>query len=200
MGWLWGDSNKDDPVKKLSPELKEFLEKETPAKYVPTEPAQPTQKPSEKTVDSYDQAAPSDSSKPLVPSASLFPDGRYAHLWKTYKPLEEVEGNPITGAQRVVEKFKERKDAVHQAAMENCALEHEALTNCFQTGDLQQRVWSRITMCSEANSKFSRCFTTQAVSSLFHFLFPISHLPLYADMEALEISTSSGLRCLVSSR
>lgn len=178
MGWLWGDLNKDDPVKKLSPELKEFLEKETPAKYVPTEPAQPTQKPSEKTVDAYDQAAPSDSSKPLVPSASLFPDGRYAHLWKTYKPLEEVEGNPMTGAQRVVEKFKERKDAVHQAAMENCALEHEALTNCFQTGDLQQRVWSRITMCSEANSTFSRCFTTQAVSGIFHFPFPICRCTL----------------------
>lgn len=170
MGWFWGDSNKDDPVKKLDPGLKEYLENETPSKYVPTSQIQSSQEPRKAAVAAPGQTPQSessedaDSSKPRVPSASLFPDGRYAHLWKTYKPLEEVEGSQMQGAERVVEKFKERKDSVHRAAMENCALEHEDLTFCFQKGDWQNRLWARITMCSEANSKFSRCFTTQAVS------------------------------------
>ena len=166
MGWFWGSSNKDDPVEKLDPELKKYLENETPSKYVPTEgPSKDvvnTQSPSSQP----DSSQAADASKPRVPSASLFPDGRYAHLWATYKPPEEVEeGTQMRGAEKVIEKYKERNDTVHQGAMENCALEHEDLTLCFQKGDWQQRLWSRMTMCSEANSRFAQCFTTQAVST-----------------------------------
>lgn len=163
MGWFWGD-NKNDPVKKLDPGLREFLEQETPDKYVPApdvkQPA-PTPSPSQ----SPNSQEPSDSSEPKVPAASLYQDGRYADLWKTYKPPSSVDGTPgVRGAERVVEKYKERGDTVQRAAMENCALEHEALAFCFQRGNWLKQIESRLTMCSSENATFSRCFQTQSVS------------------------------------
>lgn len=171
MSWFWGDSNKDDPVKNLDPGLREYLEHEAPTKYVPTTQV-PSPDPS-KTVEppqSSQQSQPQPANEPEngVPPASLFPDGRYAHLWKTYKP-PEPEGAELKGAERVIGKEKERKDTVHRAAMENCALEHEALTLCFQTGTWQKQLKARATMCSEENGTFSRCFTTQSVSLLSLF-------------------------------
>ncbi|KAJ9216792.1 hypothetical protein DTO166G4_1638 [Paecilomyces variotii] len=161
MGWFWGGSNSDDPTKKLDPSLREYLEKEAPAKYTPTEiPSSSSRDPQPN--ESSSKATSSDASEPKVPSASLYPDGRYAHLWKTYKPLKETEESMTTGAERVIEQFKQRKDTLHNAAMENCALEHEALTFCFQTGDWKKKLKARVTMCSEENKKFSRCYTTQA--------------------------------------
>ncbi|KAF7594785.1 hypothetical protein BBP40_008288 [Aspergillus hancockii] len=166
MGWFWGNSNQDDPVKKLDPGLREYLEHEAPKKYVPTSSV-PSAQDTSKTVVPNSQwsqqtgAAETAESKPSIPSATLFPDGRYAHLWKTYKPPTE-EGTETQGAARVIEKFKSRNDTVHRAAMENCALEHEDLTLCFQNGNLQKRLMSRMTLCHEENGKFSRCFTTQA--------------------------------------
>ncbi|KKK17859.1 hypothetical protein P175DRAFT_0493111 [Aspergillus ochraceoroseus IBT 24754] len=158
MGWFWG-SNSNDPVKQIDPSLREYLENEAPKKYVPT-----SQSPSP-AVEKEAQPASSEaveSSTPSAPSASLFPDGRYAHLWKTYKPPVEKEASEVKGAERVIEMYKQRGDTVHRAAMENCALEHEALTLCFQTGTWAKRLQSRLTSCSEENGKFSRCFTTQA--------------------------------------
>lgn len=162
MGWFWGSSGQEDPTKKLDPELQDYLKKERPTTYKTTvEPSretltQPTQTPSQSTNTTED--------KPAVPAASLYPDGRYAHLWKTYKPLAEVEAaDNSTTAQRVIEKFKHRKDSVHSAAMENCAIEHEGLTTCFNKGDWFTMVKARATMCSDENRKFSRCYTTQAV-------------------------------------
>ncbi|KAL1966645.1 hypothetical protein VTN77DRAFT_4056 [Rasamsonia byssochlamydoides] len=162
MGWFWGKSSQDDPTKKLDPELRQFLEQGT-TKYSPTtEVKKETPTDSAKPSPSVPASDTADSSKPTVPSASLFPDGRYAHLWKTYKPLAEIEGSEVRSAERVVEKFKQRKDTVHKAAMENCALEHEALSLCFQKGDWWSMVKARATMCAEENRKFSRCYTTQA--------------------------------------
>ncbi|KAE8149371.1 hypothetical protein BDV25DRAFT_156472 [Aspergillus avenaceus] len=163
MGWFWGNSGQEDPVKKLDPGLREYLEHEAPKKYVPTTSVPSAQDPS-KIVDPQAQSSqPPEAadSKPSVPAASLYPDGRYAHLWKTYKPPAE-NGTETKGASRVIEKYKSRNDTVHRAAMENCALEHEDLTLCFQNGNWQKRLVSRVTLCSEENAKFSRCFTTQA--------------------------------------
>ncbi|KAA8647397.1 hypothetical protein EYZ11_001626 [Aspergillus tanneri] len=161
MGWFGGKSDQDDPVKKLDPGLREYLEHEAPKKYVPTTPISSSQDAS-KPVDT--NPSPSDTNEPSttsIPTASLFPDGRYAHLWKTYKP-QANEDSQMKGAERVIEKYKQRGDTVHRAAMENCALEHEDLTYCFQTGNWKKRLQSRMTMCSEENATFSRCFTTQA--------------------------------------
>lgn len=159
MGWFWG--SKDDPVKNLDPGLRQYLEHEAP-KYAPPQVSSHDPKTDQGQSESQVQEKP-------VPNASLFPDGRYAHLWKTYTPPQE-EGADVKGAERVIGKEKERKDTVQRAAMENCALEHEALTYCFQTGNWQKQLKARVTLCSEENSSFSRCFTTQAVclSSSLH--------------------------------
>ncbi|KAJ5103268.1 hypothetical protein N7532_003797 [Penicillium argentinense] len=165
MGWLW-DSNKDDPVKQLDPGLREYLEKETPGKYEPAPSLKqptPAPTPSQTPKPGAGPQEQTEESTTKVPSASLYQDGRYAHLWKTYKPMAENDNTAdLGGANRVIEKFKERGDTVQRAAMENCALEHEALTLCFQTGNWRKQLESRLTMCSAENGSFSRCFTTQS--------------------------------------
>ncbi|KAJ5888285.1 hypothetical protein N7495_008326 [Penicillium taxi] len=155
MGWFWG-SSQNDPVKELDPSLREYLKQETPDKYVPApDVKQPTS-----TTPSESETDPS---KPKVPPQSLFQDGRYADLWKTYNPTANAdESNGVHGAERVIEKFKARGDTVQRAAMENCALEHEDLTFCFQTGNWKKQIESRLTMCAAENATFSRCFTTQS--------------------------------------
>jgi hypothetical protein len=172
MGWFW-NSSKDDPVQKLDPGLRDYLERETPSQdYVPT--SQTSQTPqSVKTVDAPSQRQPSSeatdpSNTPAVPSASLFPDGRYAHIWKNYKPPTDPEEVGVRSVERVIDKYKERKDSVQRAAMENCAMEQEKLAHCFSTGDWKKQLKARATLCSEENSNFSRCFTTQTVSSAGH--------------------------------
>ncbi|EAS29306.3 uncharacterized protein CIMG_08052 [Coccidioides immitis RS] len=161
MGWFWGNSSgDDDPTKKLDPGLREYLEKETPSRYIPTTDVPSSEPPSRETPTSPDNAT--SESRTTVPSASLFPDGRYAHLWKTYQPMSELEGPEISPAEKVVDQFKKRKDVLNRAALENCAEEHIALTNCFKDGDAQQRMWARMTMCSKQNKEFSRCYTMQA--------------------------------------
>lgn len=179
MGWFWGSNSNQtqDPTTKLDPELQDYLKKERPATYTTNDqslrqlPTQSTRTPERLNTASNTSSAddkpvedkPSDD-KPAVPAASLFPDGRYAHLWKTYKPLAEVEAaDTSNAAQRVIDKFKRRKDSVHAAAMENCAVEHEELTKCFNKSDWLAMLKARATMCSDENRKFSRCYTTQAV-------------------------------------
>lgn len=164
MGWFWNNS-KDDPVQKLDPGLRDYLARETPSQdYVPTsqiqEPAKTVDVPSQP----QSSSEATDPSNPPVPSASLFPDGRYAHIWKNYKPPTDPEEVGVRSVERVIDKYKERKDSVQRAAMENCALEQEELAHCFKTGNWQKQLRARATLCSEENSKFSRCFTTQTVS------------------------------------
>lgn len=163
MGWFWGNSS-NDPIKDLDPSLRKYLEQESSDKYVP---AHDVKQPSASTSTPQSQE-PQDPSEPKVPAQSLYQDGRYAHLWKTYKPPvdEADESSGVRGASRVIEKFKERGDTVQRAAMENCALEHEALTLCFQTGNWRKQVESRLTMCAAENGTFSRCFATQSVRPL----------------------------------
>lgn len=168
MGWFWG-SNQDDPVKKIDPGLREYLEQETPSKYEPApnlkQPTPPSSQPQPQTqVPTSEQKEQTEDPKSQLPAASLYQDGRYAHLWKTYKPLNETDSDAAVtgGANRVIEKFKERGDTVQRAAMENCALEHEALTLCFQTGNWRKQIEARLTNCATENGTFSRCFTTQS--------------------------------------
>lgn len=196
MGWFWGN-NKDDPVNKLDPSLRDFLKQETPDKYVPAPTVnQPAPTTSSSKPVSAEPTVPSESSEPKVPSQSLYQDGRYADLWKTYKPPVNVdESTGMRGAERVIEKFKERGNTVQRAAMENCALEHEALTLCFQTGNWRKQLESRITMCSAENGTFSRCFTTQSVRDS-----PRRALSfLYTDL-AIEIPAGLRLRRLLRIR
>ncbi|OJD15887.1 hypothetical protein AJ78_03905 [Emergomyces pasteurianus Ep9510] len=159
MGWFWGNSNGSDPTKNLDPSLKDFLQQETPARYDPTtiqhsSPPEQKQQPSAQQTPTDDPTA---ADQPSVPSASLFPDGRYAHLWKDYRPAGELESSSMSPAERVIDQFKKRKEVLNKAALENCSEEQFDLSMCFKSGTVKERA----TMCSAKNSKFSRCYTMQ---------------------------------------
>lgn len=187
MGWFWGSSNGNDPTKNLDPSLKDYLDKETPAAYTPTRdtsslPQSSSHRSNTETSKSSSSPAEESSDKSTVPSASLFPDGRYAYLWKNYQPLEETEGPQESPTEKVVDQYKKRKDVLNEAALENCSEEHINLSTCFQTGDLQNKIRARMTMCADENRKFSRCYTMQAVWFFFIYfhIFQSSNLSLYS--------------------
>ncbi|KAG9728764.1 hypothetical protein KCU73_g12293, partial [Aureobasidium melanogenum] len=101
MGWFWGSNNNSeskDALKNLDPSLREFLDKESKTRQQQQQ-QQPTQLPQD--TPSYRSQIgiaedPSQSTQPqtnenAAPPQSLFQDGRYAHLWKNYRPQEEIE-------------------------------------------------------------------------------------------------------------
>ena len=184
MGWFWGTSKnsdgtttKDDPLRKLDPSLREFLEKESPVKYqtststttssppphTPKKPQSYTEQILPPSEPSPTTAAQTDaSSTPKVPAESLFPDGRYAHLWKNYKSQYEVENANKTDQEKlldVLEGYKFRKGEIGRAALENCANEQWAVNDCFRNGGWK----SRMTMCRAENKQLERCYLMQAV-------------------------------------
>ncbi|KAI1132679.1 hypothetical protein F5Y10DRAFT_184136 [Nemania abortiva] len=177
MGWwdsLWSSSaSADDPLRKLDPKLREFLEKESPVKYSSggggssssssTPQPNTSQKPTESTSLIPKTSATSESSssdKPVVPAESQFQDGRYAHLWKSYRPLAEIEAETKSDHEKlmdVLEGYKERKAQIGRAALENCALEQVDWRSCMSNPS-----WSeRMTMCRDQVRKFEKCYMTQ---------------------------------------
>ena len=189
MGWLDGwfgsssSSNESDPLGKLDPKLREFLVRESPVKYttqqeqeqqqqqqsqgtVPAKTPVSTAKvlaidqPQKGTTDEQQQA------QPVVPSASLYKDGRYAHLWKTYRPQHEIENETKTDHEKlmdVLEGFKERKAMIGKAALENCAEEQLDWSNCMKYGSWMDRAG----MCRDTVRKFERCYNMQSVSYIY---------------------------------
>ncbi|KAJ4297251.1 hypothetical protein N0V88_004169 [Collariella sp. IMI 366227] len=95
-----------------------------------------------------------------VPSESLYQDGRYAHLWKTYRPLAAIEADTKSDNEKlsdVLEAFKERKAQIGRAALENCAEEQFNWNGCMKSGS-----WNaRMTMCREEVRAFERCYSVQ---------------------------------------
>ncbi|OAL29449.1 hypothetical protein AYO20_09186 [Fonsecaea nubica] len=169
MGWFWGGRNaQNDPAKALDDDLKQFLKEQQPRPYVPAEaPAEPseppqnlapTSKPSEQTV--ADAAQPPED-KPL-PKESLFQDGRYKHIWKTYIPQDEIIAATSTPVERVLSARKDRNQSIHKAALENCAFEEEMQQICLKGGNVTDRIRGRMTMCHEETKAFNRCYTLQA--------------------------------------
>ncbi|KAI1844770.1 hypothetical protein JX265_011307 [Neoarthrinium moseri] len=168
MGWwqsLWGTENTDDPLRKLDPKLREYLEKESPVKY-PSSQAPPSQPPQPQTksaqTPSHTTPDPTQSAQdpPPVPKESEFQDGRYAHLWKTYRPLAEIEAETKSDQEKimdVLEGYKERKSQIGRAALENCALEQVDWRSCMNNPSVAER----LTMCRAQVKKFERCYTTQ---------------------------------------
>ncbi|KAI9767103.1 MAG: hypothetical protein M1840_005892 [Geoglossum simile] len=173
MGWFWGSSDEQgtdssrDAVGKLDPSLRDFLQKESATNYNPSKPPPTensesyTDQPSSPRHKQPEAADPSDASAPLVPPQSLYADGRYAHIWKTYKPLSEIENSQKTEQDKlldVLESHKYRKAEIGRAALENCAFEQWEVNDCFRSGS-----WvSRMTMCRKENHKLDRCYTMQA--------------------------------------
>lgn len=169
MGWFSSTpseppSTNSDPLRDLDPGLRDFLEKESPVKYKPSPPSPPPpQAPQSTTASASTQtASPSPSQTPSAPPQSLYPDGRYADLWSTYKPLHEVENSTKTDQERlldVLEGYKQRKADIGRAALENCALEQTAVHECWSSGGVK----ARMTMCRAQNKAFERCYLMQNV-------------------------------------
>ncbi|ERF72388.1 hypothetical protein EPUS_07550 [Endocarpon pusillum Z07020] len=177
MGWLWGgNKNNDDrdPTRSLDPTLKEFLNSQQPRPYVPAQappaaqpqPQSPLPKPSPSPQSSPNRS-PADTnanvspSNPIVPPASLFPDGRYAHLWSTYTPQDSITATTSSPLERLVSARKDRRELLSRAALENCAFEHELQQTCFTSGSAAQRAKARMTMCREETKAFNRCYALQ---------------------------------------
>lgn len=165
MGWwdsIFGSKSAEDPFKNLDPKLRDFLQKESPVKFQPgkdsaDEPAPPKQPAPEA------EPAPEDP-EAAARARSLYQDGRYAHLWKTYQPLEAVEAATKTSHERltdVLEGYKERKMVIGKAALENCAFQQEEWRRCMTQGS-----WGDVmTMCRAQVRRFERCYTMQSVRS-----------------------------------
>jgi hypothetical protein len=172
MGWFWGapDSNdgskSQDPLRDLDPSLRDFLAKESPVKYSSNPPASPETAPTPTPLSSNKPAAPVHSEEKDAesngPAESLFKDGRYAHLWKTYQSQAETEAAGKSDQEKindVLEGYKYRKAEIGRAALENCALEQWQVNECFRNGG-----WaSRLTMCRTENRELERCFLMQSV-------------------------------------
>jgi hypothetical protein len=165
MGWFWWQANaKNDPTKSLSPDLKTFLKDQQPRPYVPADalepspgPAEQPQKPPAVLPDTNRKAE----DRPL-PRESLFQDGRYKDIWKTYTPQDEIAATTTSPLDRIISARKDRREMIHRAALENCAFEEEIQQNCFINGDFKNRARARMTMCRQETKAFNRCFQLQA--------------------------------------
>ena len=160
MSWFWGKKEASDPTKSLDSDLKQFLDSQSPRPYTTAEEQkqsliQPKAQPHPQV-----EQPPSLQDRPL-PKESLYQDGRYKDIWKTYVPNADHEpaNNP---AQAVMDAKKDRKSSLVQAAMENCAFEEELKRYCFHYGTAIERVKGRITMCNKETKAFNRCFQLQA--------------------------------------
>jgi len=165
MGWFWGkspppSSSSADPLRDLDPSLRDFLSKESPIKYKPA-PAPPPPLVQEKVASPL--SPPSEASiNPSVPPESLYPDGRYAHLWANYKSLAAIEAESKSDNEKlqdVLDGYKERKAQIGRAAVENCVEEQMAIGECYEKGSYARRM----AMCRPENRAFERCYTMQSV-------------------------------------
>jgi hypothetical protein len=167
MGWLdglFGSKPTEDAIQKLDPKLRDFLEKESPLKFQERQSQQ--QEALEKQTQEARPAPPTpqegEDAQPSLPSASLYKDGRYADIWKTYKPLEAVEADTKSSHEKlmdVLDSYKERKTQIGKAALENCSFQQEEWRRCMLEG-----AWSdKMRMCSDQVRRFERCYTMQSV-------------------------------------
>ena len=167
MGWFW-DRNppppssvqENDPLRNLDPSLREFLEKESPVKYKPA-PAPPSSSPSTTRPSLASPTSQTNPSPPVVPKESLYQDGRYAYLWKNYRPQSEIEAEGKSEQEKlsdVLEGYKERKAQIGRAAAENCAFEQAAVDECYERGSYTDKLF----MCRTESRAFDRCYNMQS--------------------------------------
>lgn len=162
MPWFWGGGNQNDPAKSLNADLKQFLEDQHPRPYRPTEV--PLQVSEEVKLPEVPKSLPdttkSAEERPL-PRESLFQDGRYKDLWKTYVPQSELVAATSNPVDQVISARKDRRAGIHRAALENCVFEQELQRNCLG-GGLSGSVKSKMTMCHAETKTFNRCYQLQA--------------------------------------
>lgn len=113
-----------------------------------------------------------------LPKQSLYQDGRYAHLWSTYRPQTEIEESGKSDQEKlldIVGGYKERQAEVGRAALENCSNEQWAVHDCFRNGS-----WSALSsMCKAENRALSRCVMMQG-----RFLRALGYLSMYERSES----------------
>ena len=206
MSWFWGSKDdskrKDDAYSKLDPTLRDFLDKESPLKHEDQKPksqssppqlppSQPSRDGAPNTyrsqlgldtpaIDQQPRSSETIEGKPAVPQESLFPDGRYAHLWKTYRSKEEVEAVSRSDQDRlteIVEAYNERRAAIGRAAIDNCVNEQIAEKHCYTHGSYKQLM----TMCKNERRAFHRCFNMQS-----RFLKALGYLAMNRSAEEEE--------------
>ncbi|QDS69088.1 hypothetical protein FKW77_010107 [Venturia effusa] len=165
MVWPWGSDSKDsNEVKNLDPSLKQLLDNQKSKPTIaPPKPATPwlDQATSSPKLSKTTATTAAVDPTPKVPPQSQFQDGRYADLWKNYKPLAQVEDATKTDQQRMrdlMEDQESKKAFLGMMALENCAMEqwaeHECLTGAASV--------SRALLCRAESRAFSRCFETQS--------------------------------------
>lgn len=179
MGWFWGsndNTSKGDAYKNLDPKLREFLDKESPTNHTPTasKPASPpTPSPDGASntfrsqvgligpsVSQSHQNSAAQVPTSQVPTESLYQDGRYAHLWSTYRPQSATEAAQTDQDKlaSVIDAYKDRQARLARAAVENCVFEQLGEHECFRTGGW----YAKMSMCRDETRKFNRCYTMQA--------------------------------------
>lgn len=163
MSWFWGGGrkdSKDDPAKSLDQDLKKFLDEQQPKPYSPAELPTPPE-----TKKSITPVTPDVSHEPVersLPKESLFQDGRYKEIWKTYVPQAEMDAATSTPVDRVLNARKDRRQTIHKAALENCAFEQQMQQDCMTGGTWAQKIKGKMTLCHEENKAYNRCYSLQA--------------------------------------
>lgn len=165
MGWwdsITGSKPAEDPLKNLDPKLRDFLQKESPVKFEPGKDSAGEAAAPEAPRQGAPEAEPPEDPHAAARAKSLYKDGRYSHLWKTYQPLENVEAATKSSHEKltdVLEGYKERKTLIGKAALENCSFQQEEWRRCMIEGS-----WGdMMTMCKDQVRKFERCYTMQSV-------------------------------------
>lgn len=167
MSWFWGNKGKgtqEDPAQNLNDDLKQFLDEQQTKPYSPAEipktipnrqPPQPAGDPSATDTNEAPSARP-------LPKESLFQDGRYKDIWKTYVPQNDVYGVTGSPVDRVLAARKDRRQTIHKASLENCAFEQQMQQDCLNSGTWAQKMKGKLTLCHEENKAYNRCYSLQA--------------------------------------
>ncbi|TKX21036.1 hypothetical protein C1H76_6576 [Elsinoe australis] len=191
MGWLWSTRPTADGLDGLDAQTRAALDREAPSPQpapTPT-PSEPSPPPASQTYrqrlglegppDSSPAAiasSPDPTSSPSAPPQSLYPDGRYTHLWSTYTPPREAQHSTASQDQltSLLTSYQTRRAEVSRAALENCVLEHIAENECFASGSLSQKMRG----CREESKRFNRCYSLQA-----RFLKAMGYMDLEVDRD-----------------
>lgn len=169
MAWFWGPSGggakDEDSLSKLDPGLRGYLEKEASKQqqHSPDSPRVPSNTKEEPTKLPEPEAgglAADGQDKSVVPRESLFQDGRYAHLWKSYTPYSVIESRGKSDQEKLSDVVMEHQNKLAELksiSVENCAIEQLAVSDCLENGDAK----SQLTLCRTENKALIRCFELQ---------------------------------------
>ena len=184
--WFYGYN---DPLRDVEPDLRQFLEQQSPKDYKPAENISlPDETPYRTRLglttgntlqeslakqEAAAEQAPTEPEDQNLPKQSLFQDGRYKDVWKTFRSQQESEDAGKSDQEKlldIVHAYRDRQSELKQAATENCSDEQWDCHNCFNTGGMR----ARMTMCRDETRELERCVTMQT-----KFLKALGYLTMY---------------------